>query len=128
MSDMIHSPKTDVQASAVPEAPVFVPRIDVVEEPERYVLRADMPGCDPKAIDVQYENGSLTIKGRVPERWSNGRPMHREYGVGDFLRRFNVTETIDVEKISAEYANGVLTLDLPKVEAAKPRSIQVKSA
>jgi len=128
MSDMIQVPRAELAPGATPEAPVFVPRIDVAEEPERYVLRADMPGCDPAAIDVQYDNGSLTIRGRVPERWGSARPAHREYGVGDFFRRFNVTESIDVEKIGAEYADGVLTLSLPKVESAKPRSIKVKPA
>lgn len=128
MSDMIQVPKTDLASPATSEAPVFVPRIDVVEEPERYVLRADMPGCDREAIDVRYEKGSLTIRGRAPERWTGVRPAHREYGVGDFLRRFNVTESIDVEKIGADYADGVLTLILPKVEAAKPRTIKVKPA
>lgn len=108
------------------EAPVFVPRIDVLEESDRFVVRADLPGCDPNAIDVQYESGALTIKGRVPERRPGGELRHREYGVGDFLRRFNVTESIDVERITAEYESGVLTLSLPKVEAAKPRAIQVK--
>lgn len=120
MSEMIQAPRT--------ESPLFVPRIDVLEEPDRYVVRADMPGCDPASIDVQYESGSLTIQGRVPPRSPGGALRHREYEVGDFLRRFNVTETIDVEKISADYASGVLTLSLPKLEAAKPRSIPVRSA
>lgn len=128
MSDMIPRParSTLTEPSARPEAPLFVPRIDVVEEADRFVVRADMPGCDPAAIDIHYERGSLTLRGHVPERKPGGAPRHREYGVGDFLRRFNVTDSIDVEKIAAEYADGVLTLTLPKVEAARPRSIRVQ--
>lgn len=128
MSEMIQAPAngtiTDAQATA--QAPLFVPRIDVLEEPARFVVHADMPGCDPASIDVQYEQGTLTIAGRVPARRPAGALRLREYAVGDFVRRFNVTDSIDVEGITAEYADGVLTLNLPKLEAARPRSIQVK--
>ena len=124
MSEMIQAPANGTDTGA--PAPLFVPRIDVLEEPARFVVLADMPGCDPASIAVQFEQGTLTIAGRVPERSHAGALRHREYAVGDFARRFNVTDAIDVERITAEYADGVLTLGLPKLEAARPRSIQVK--
>ena len=87
---------------------------------------AEMPGCDPKGIDVQFENGELTLYGRVvPRQLPKGGWLTCEFEVGDFARTFNVTESIETEKISAEYEQGILTLRLPKVETAKPRRIEV---
>lgn len=110
------------------DAPRFVPAVDIFETAEEYVVMAAMPGCDPKGIDVQFENGELSITGRVvPRQYPKGGWLAREFEVGDFARTFNVTESIETEKISAEYEYGILTLRLPKVETAKPRRIEVKT-
>lgn len=106
MNEMIPTTSQDVAR------PHFVPRVDVIEEADRFIVRADMPGCDPASLDVQYERGALILSGRR--------------AAGDYLRRFNVTDAIDVDKAQADYADGVLTLTLPKPEQARPRSIQVK--
>lgn len=107
---------------------VYVPDVDVLETAEALILVADMPGSKSDEIDVRYENGELTIHGRVAERQPEGsKPLLREYGVGHFNRVFQLSEQIDAGRISAEYTHGVLTVRLPKVEAAKPRTIKVVS-
>lgn len=106
----------------------FRPNVDIVELPEELLLLADMPGLGTDLIDVRFEDGTLTIHGRVPARQpASTRFVTREYGIGDFHRTFRVSEQIDASRISAEYADGVLTLHLPKSEAAKPRRIVVEA-
>jgi len=108
------------------DRPWFHPSVNIHETEEELVLTANMPGVESDQIDVQFENGVLTIHGRVPERQRDGtRYLLREYSVGDYHRSFEVSETIDAQRISARYLNGVLTLHLPKVERAKPRRITV---
>jgi len=78
-------------------------------------------------VDVQFENGTLTLHGRVQPRERKGATAWmEEYGVGDFYRTFTVSEVIDASRISAELSDGVLTLHLPKAEAARPRKIAVQ--
>ena len=108
--------------------PFFRPNVDIYELADKLVLLADMPGANSDQIDVKFEDGSLTIHAHVPNRQeSQGNYLRNEYGVGDFYRTFRVSEHIDASRISADYAAGVLTLHLPKVEAMKPRKINVKA-
>jgi len=121
------APNTAAEARAV-ETPRYVPAVDIYETDEDYVVMAEMPGCDPKGIDVQFDNGELTIYGRVaPRQVPETGWLAREFGIGDYYRTFNVTDSIETEKVSAEYEHGILTLRLPKVEAAKPRKIEVRT-
>jgi len=114
-------------AAEAAQAPRFMPAVDIFETAEEYVLAAEMPGCDPKGIDVQFESGQLSIYGRaLPRHAPKSGWLAREFEVGDYSRTFNVTESIDTEKIQAEYEHGILTLRLPKVETAKPRKIEVR--
>jgi HSP20 family molecular chaperone IbpA len=107
----------------------YSPGVDILETPEELVVEADMPGARAGDIDIHFENGVLTIHARVAERQPEGaRYLLREYGSGDFYRTFEVNESIDVQRLSAAYEDGVLTLHLPKVEAAKPRKIAVKTS
>jgi HSP20 family protein len=107
----------------------FIPPVDIFESPEGYEIVAEMPGCDPSAIEVRLEDGVLLVYGKVAPREAAGsKVLAREFEQGDYGRTFRVTDTIDSAKISAEYVNGVLTVRLPKVEAAKPRKIEVRSA
>lgn len=119
--------RTDVTRSERTQSrEVYRPNVDIVELEQELIVRADMPGVARDDIDVEFENGTLTIHGVVPERTrENATPLLREYGVGDFHRVFQVSESIDSQRLSAEYVDGVLTLHLPKVEAAKPRKIAV---
>jgi HSP20 family molecular chaperone IbpA len=120
-------PATQVEeAECTRGGKMYRPSVDIIEKPDELVLLADMPGVCSDHIDVRFEKGTLTIHGRVKDRQpENTEYLLREYGIGDFYRTFQVNETINAEHISAEFSNGVLTLHLPKVEAVKPRKIQV---
>ena len=104
----------------------FTPSVDILEDKESLKVVADMPGASAESIDIDYERGELTIHGRVDARHpDNGHMKLREYGVGDYYRAFRVAEEIDPRKISADYVDGILTIELPKAEAAKPKRITV---
>jgi len=110
------------------EGPRYVPQVDILEDEEKLVVLADLPGVEAGDVDIQFENGVLAIHGKATPRQPADTPfLLREYGVGDFYRTFNVSESIDAGRISAEYADGRLTLLLPKVEAVRPRKIEVKA-
>lgn len=107
----------------------FRPNVDIVEQGDELVLVTDLPGVKPSDIDVHFEDGELSIHGRVSPRYSEAKEfLLAEYGVGDFYRTFRVSEQIDASKIHADYNSGVLTLHLPKVEAVKPRKIAVQAS
>jgi HSP20 family protein len=109
--------------------PVFRPSVDIVERPDGLVLYADMPGCRSEQIDVRFEAGELTIHGTVAPRMPDGAHwLVHEYDVGDFHRTFEVRETIDASRITAEYRDGVLKVHLPKSEPLKSRKIQVQTS
>jgi HSP20 family protein len=104
----------------------FRPNVDIQERDDELLVMADMPGVKGDAIDVHFEDGMLTIHAKVPPRDDPQRKyLLCEYDVGDFFRTFQVSEAVDASKISAECADGVLTLHLPKTEAVKPRKISV---
>ena len=105
----------------------FTPRIDILETENELLLFADLPGVEQDNVDVGFENGELTLRARRTSPEADRTPLAFEYETGDYFRAFRITEQIDAEKIWAELKNGVLTLHLPKVEAAKPRKIAVKA-
>jgi len=111
------------------ERRAYVPRVDIYEVDDRLVLVADMPGVDENSLDIMLEKNILSIKGTVnmeaPEDYSLA---YAEYGVGDYERRFTLSDEIDQENIDASVKNGVLKLQLPKAGPAKARKISVKSA
>ncbi|MBN1908744.1 MAG: Hsp20/alpha crystallin family protein [Pirellulales bacterium] len=102
----------------------YRPNVDILEKVDELVVVADVPGAAADSIDVDFKEGMLSIHAPVPQPEARN-DLLREYGVGDYYRTFRVSEAIDASKISAEYSDGVLTLHLPKVEAAKPRKISV---
>ena len=104
------------------------PAVDIYETENELVLKADLPEVDLKDIDVRVENQTLTISGeRKFERKESDKGYHRiERSYGTFQRSFAVPNTFDTEKIGAAFKNGVLTVTLPKKEAAKPRQIKVE--
>jgi HSP20 family molecular chaperone IbpA len=105
----------------------FRPNVDILERADELVLLADLPGVAPGEIDIHFEDGELMIHGRVGSRYAESQQfLLGEFGIGDFYRSFRVSQQIDASKIHAEYNQGVLTLHLPKVEAAKPRKIAVQ--
>ncbi len=106
----------------------WIPAVDILEDENQLVLRADIPGVELGKMDIRLENGTLTLKGqREFERNDDKTGYHRvERHYGQFARSFTMPETVDPEKVAAEYKNGVLQITLGKKEVAKPRSIQVQ--
>jgi HSP20 family protein len=107
----------------------WVPRVDVHEEKERFVVLADVPGVEPKDIDITAENGVLTVRG---ERRSEKRETENGYEriervSGTFLRRFKLPEGANTESITAKQTNGVLEVTIPKTPTVQPRKIAINS-
>lgn len=105
------------------------PAVDIREESDRFVIIADVPGVDPKDIEVTMDQGVLTIKG---ERSSDKEETHEGYRRvervrGTFYRRFSLPDSADAEHIEAKGKNGVLEITLPKQEKVQPKRISVKS-
>ncbi len=106
---------------------VFVPAVDILDSDDHLTLYADMPGCEKTSIDITLENDVLSIQGNIC--WQPPKDyelVYNEYEVGDYRRAFTLDESINREKIEADYNNGVLRLTLPKLEPAKPKKIAVK--
>jgi HSP20 family protein len=103
----------------------YTPRVDILETENELLLFADLPGVKDEAVDIRFENGELTLHARRAPANVTGQWLW-ENEIGDFFRAFRISEQVDAGKIWAELKNGVLTLHLPKVEAAKPRKIAVK--
>ncbi len=106
----------------------WTPSVDIKEEAECFVIHADVPGVDPKDIEISMEDGVLTLAG---ERKSETREekdgwKHVERLSGRFLRRFTLPEGTDAENISAHSSNGVLEIAIPKLAKVQPKKIQVK--
>ena len=106
----------------------WAPAVDIYETENELVLKADLPDVDLKDIDVRVENQTLTISGeRTFEKKDTTKGYHRiERNYGSFVRSFSVPNTFDTENIAAEFKNGVLSVTLPKKEAAKPRQVKVE--
>jgi HSP20 family protein len=104
------------------------PAVDILETENELVLKADLPDLKLADIDVRVENNTLSIKGeRRFESDSEQKGYHRiERSYGSFVRSFAVPNSVDTEKVSADYKNGVLTVKLPKKEAAKPKQVKVE--
>lgn len=103
--------------------------MDLYREGDHYVLAADMPGIDPGSVDIDVDGALLTIRAeRTMANHENVKWLTRERMAGSFLRQLNLGQGIDVDKISARYSNGVLSVTIPVSASAMPRKIQVKSA
>lgn len=105
------------------------PSVDVKEDDKNYIFLADLPGVDPKDIDVSVEDGALTIKG---ERKTESREEKEGYkrierSHGNFYRRFSLPDTADTGKVMAETNNGVLEIRIPKTAAKKAQKVKIKA-
>jgi HSP20 family protein len=114
-------------AEPTPATQAWTPAVDVFETEQSIVLKADLPGVAQNEIEVKFENGTLTIKG---ERKFNGEVKQQGYrrierGYGAFARHYTLPDTVDAENVKAEFKNGELTINVPKKEAAKSRTIPV---
>ncbi len=103
------------------------PAVDILETEDVLTLKADLPDVNIDDIDIRVENNTLTLRGnRRFEKDENVKGWHRiERSYGEFVRSFSIPQTLDTEKVAADYNNGVLTISLPKKEAAKPRQVKV---
>lgn len=104
---------------------VLTPAVDIFESEESLTLMADMPGVDKEGLEINIEKGVLTINGQMKTE-NRGKTLLREFSPADYYRQFKLSEHIDAEKSKAELNNGVLTLQIPKSESAKPKKIEIK--
>ena len=128
--EMTVHPKQEVKGEE-PTRPgrTYMPDVDICETPDGFWLSADMPGVDEQSVDVNLVDGVLSIEGQVSLKdYENLTPAYTEYNVGNYARRFAVSSDIDAARIKARMVNGVLALELPKAETAKPRKISVTAA
>ena len=106
---------------------MFLPPADIFEGVNDLTLVLEMPGVEKNNVDVRVEEGVLNVDGRLDlTKYRGLQPLYTEYNIGHYSRSFRLSSKIDQNKIVAEMKDGVLTLKLPKVEEAKPRTIQVK--
>jgi HSP20 family molecular chaperone IbpA len=104
----------------------YVPDVDIYETRDALWLWADMPGVDDKTLAIHLTGNVLTVEGQVATKeYEELSPVYAEYNVGNYVRRFTLSDEIDAGRIQARMKNGVLEVELPKSEAAKPRRIEV---
>lgn len=135
---MARADRTEIQQheqrSAVPAVPeqtragvVYTPATDIFENENLITLLADMPGVKAQDLTIDLRENVLTLSGRVAVEASGETEVVREFQSGTFFRQFTLAESIDQGKIDAKLTDGVLRLELPKVEKAKPRQITVRA-
>jgi HSP20 family molecular chaperone IbpA len=104
----------------------FVPSADIYESENALTVVLEMPGVSKDNVDVNIEDGVLTVEGRIEfGKYEGLRPVYSEYNVGPYRRSFQISSQIDHSKIAARMQDGIMTLELPKAETAKPRRVQV---
>jgi len=105
----------------------FVPAVDIYEDPQKVVLKLEVPGIEEKDLDIRVENNTLTVKGeRKFEKEEKEENFHRiERRYGSFYRAFTLPSTVDTEGVAATYNAGVLKLELKKKAEAQPKQIKV---
>jgi HSP20 family protein len=107
----------------------WLPALDIFETEDKFVVTVELPGIEPEDVEVSVEDSTLSIRGerRFSEEVSeeNYRRVERRYG--SFVRSFSLPQTADAEKIEAAFDRGVLRIEVPKAEVAKPKKITVKA-
>ncbi|MGB5719331.1 MAG: Hsp20/alpha crystallin family protein [Woeseiaceae bacterium] len=108
----------------------WIPAVDIFEEKDRYVVRADVPGVEPEDINVSMDNGVLNLAGerRAEPRADNASAQRIERAAGRFFRHFTLPESTDAEGITARYSNGILEVAIPKLPEVQARRITVEAA
>ena len=136
---MAREARTEIQKAekagvpTVPEqtrpGPVYSPAVDIFENDNAITVLADMPGVKAQDLKIDLRESVLTLTGRVAPAADGAKETDvlREYQTGTFFRQFTLSETIDQTKIDAKLTDGVLRLELPKVERARPRQITVRT-
>lgn len=118
----------DFEMPAV-EASDWQPKVDVIEENDKFIAKVDIPGVDPKDISINFDNNALTIKGVKESEHKEKKDnfIRYERSKGSFYRRIMLPDIVDGNKISAKNKNGVLVITIPKAEKRATRKIEVQS-
>lgn len=105
------------------------PAVDIVEQEDKYVIKADLPGVDEKDVSIEIKDGVLTLKGERSNEYKEEKDnVYRcERSYGSFMRSFNIAD-INEEKIDAQYKDGILKIELPKAEQKKPKKVAIKKS
>jgi len=105
----------------------WAPPVDIYEDGDNLVLKAELPGINPDEVEIRVENNTLYLKGeRKFEKEVKEQSYHRvERTYGTFTRSFSLPNSVDPDKVAADYKDGVLTLTMPKKEEAKPKTIKI---
>lgn len=108
----------------------WIPQVDIHEEPERFAVLVDVPGVEPKDIEITAEKGVLTVRGERQTRTADEANGYRrlERRSGKFLRRFTLPESANLDSITAKHTHGVLEVSIPKQAKLQPRRIDVAAA
>ena len=124
-SDFFPAPASDAS-----DSPSWSPRADIVETDDAYHLSMDLPGVSPEAVDVQFADDTLRVSGQrdVSSEHKDGRFHRVERSYGQFFRAFRLGADVNPDGVDASFEDGVLTIEVPKSEARKPRQIQVRTA
>ena len=118
--------EVDTSREATRPTRAFVPSADIYESETALTVVLEMPGVSKENVDVNVEDGVLTVEGRIEfSKYERLQPVYSEYNVGPYRRSFQISNQIDHSKIAAQMRDGIMILELPKVETAKPRRIQV---
>jgi HSP20 family protein len=108
-------------------ARIFMPATDIYEAEGALTVILEMPGVEKSNVSIRVEDGALNVEGRLDlAKYRGLQPLYTEYNIGHYSRSFRLSSKIDQSKIAAEMKDGVLSLKLPKIEEAKPRTIEVK--
>lgn len=116
--------------STAADSGAWLPPVDIHEDAQQFLVHVDVPGVDPKAVEISTEQGVLTIRGQRPEPAQPTEAGYRrvERIKGEFQRRFSLPETADAQNIRAKAANGVLEISIPKLAQVQPQRVLVEAA
>jgi len=123
--------KREVRQNGEPTKPMkqFIPAVDIYEDENSVTLLAEMPGVSKNGVEIKLDDGNLFNEGSMQsdQEMTGKTVLLNEYEVGNFVRKFSVSETIDQENIEAVMVNGILKLVLPKIKPAEPKKIEIKA-
>lgn len=117
------------QGSTATALASWTPRIDVEEDDKQFVVKADLPGVDPKDVDISVQDNALVLRGhKKEEKEEKKKNYHRvERFEGQFYREIGLPRSIDADKIQAKCTNGVVTVSIPKKAEAQPKKVAIQS-
>jgi HSP20 family protein len=120
----------NAQQTTAADSGAWLPPVDINEEDNQFLLHVDLPGVDPKVVEITSEQGVLTIRGKREEAKREVREGYRrvERITGEFQRRFSLPDSADVQNIKAKAVNGVLEVSIPKLAQVQPQRIMVEAA